>query len=133
MTKLLQESPVFITCPACNKVQHKKLKWMRGHKSLKCEKCKCRIELAGKEFKTQLAETAKAIKAFEQSLMQLNKGPVKSSKKAKTGAKKDKKKSAAKQGKKKRHAKQADAGPAGKKTLPGIAATAIPPSVSQGG
>jgi transcription elongation factor Elf1 len=121
MTKLLQESPVFITCPHCGKVQHKKMKWVRSHKSLKCAKCKSKLELAGQALKTQLSETVKAFKAFEKTLMELNKGAIKAVKK---GGQKKQKKTAKKSAQKKSRKSAAKKTPAKAAVTTGLGSVA---------
>jgi transcription elongation factor Elf1 len=121
MTKLLQESPVFITCPHCGKVQHKKLKWARNHKSLKCAKCKSKLELAGQALKTQLSETVKAFKSFEKTLMELDKGSARVAKKA------DKKTKSAKKNAKKKGSKTAAKKASGKSPVAAVPGNTVSP------
>src|SRR5579871_42574 len=45
MSKLLKDTHVYIPRPACGKVEGVKLKWAQQHKSMKCGKCREKVDL----------------------------------------------------------------------------------------
>jgi len=102
MSKLAKETHVFIPCPACGKTERVKLKWAEGHKTLKCRKCKQRVDLRHNPAQGLIALTAAAVATFEKALDMLHAEAKKDAKMAKVhkaSAKKGKKK-AKKAGKK---------------------------------
>jgi transcription elongation factor Elf1 len=103
MSKLAKETHVFIPCPACGKTERVKLKWAEGHKTLKCRKCKERVDLRHNPAQGLIARTAAAVATFEKALDMLHAEAKKDAKVAKVhkaAAKKGKKKAGKKAGKK---------------------------------
>ncbi|HSN18205.1 MAG TPA: hypothetical protein VLV87_08335 [Gammaproteobacteria bacterium] len=72
MSKLAKETHVYIPCPACGKTERVKLKWAENHKSLKCRKCKERVDLRHNPAQGLIARTAAAVATFEKSLEHLH-------------------------------------------------------------
>ena len=98
MSKLMKDTHVYIPCPACGKVEGVKLKWAQNHKSLKCGKCKEKVDLRANPAHSLIARTGEALASFEAVLDALYAEAKKTARvaKAKDGGKK-----ARKQGKKK--------------------------------
>lgn len=106
MAKFMKETPVHLSCPACGKTQHAKLKWAKNHKSLKCKDCGKNIDLREKRAQSMITRTLKVVQLFERTLDALHaeakragkavkakkpkksKGKKKAGKKAKTSGKK---------------------------------------------
>ena len=106
MAKLMKETPVYLTCPSCGKVQHPGLKWAKNHKALKCKHCGKSMSLAEKETHGIIARTLKAVETFMRSLDNIQAEAKKASKEVKAHqheekAKKKHKKKAKKADKKK--------------------------------
>ena len=95
MSKLAKETHVYIPCPACGKTERVKLKWAENHKTLKCRKCKERVDLRHNPAQGLIARTAAAVTTFEKALDMLHSEAKKDAKVAKVH------KAAAKRGKKK--------------------------------
>lgn len=95
MSKLAKETHVYIPCPACGKTERVKLKWAENHKTLKCRKCKERVDLRHNPAQSLIARTAAAVTTFEKALDMLHAEAKKDAKMAKVH------KAAAKKGKKK--------------------------------
>ena len=107
MSKLAKEAQVYIPCPACGKTERVKLKWAEGHKTLKCRKCRERMDLRHNPAQGLIARTAAAVASFEKALDMLHveaKKDARMAKLHKAAAKKGKKK--AKKTGKKRTAKR---------------------------
>lgn len=68
MSKLAKETPVYIPCTACGKVQRAKLKWVHQHKTLECEKCGESINLKKDPARTLISQTGVLEAAFEKAL-----------------------------------------------------------------
>lgn len=100
MSKLLKDTHVYIPCPACGKVEGVKLKWAQGHKSLKCGKCKQKVDLRANPARSLIARTSEALSSFEAVLDALYAEAKKTAKSAKP------KKKGKKQGKHKKVAKK---------------------------
>jgi predicted RNA-binding Zn-ribbon protein involved in translation (DUF1610 family) len=102
MAKLLKETPVHITCPACGKTQRAKLKWAKNHKSLQCKDCGKNVDLREKQVHSMIARTLKAVELFEHTLDSLHDEAKRAGKavKAKKPKKSKEKKKAKKAGKK---------------------------------
>lgn len=83
MSKLSKETQVYIPCPACGKTERLKLKWAEKHKSLKCRKCKERVDLRHNPAQGLIARTAAAVATFEKSLDMLRAEAKKDAKMAK--------------------------------------------------
>lgn len=95
MSKLVKETHVYIPCPACGKTERVKLKWAENHKTLKCRKCKERVDLRHNPAQSLIARTAAAVATFEKALDMLHveaKKDAKMAKVHKAAAKKAKKK-----------------------------------------
>ena len=124
MSKLAKETHVYIPCPACGKTERVKLKWAENHKTLKCRKCKERVDLRHNPAQSLIARTAAAVATFDKALDLLHAEAKKDAKMAKVH------KAAAKKGKKK--AKKAVAR---RKAKPMASATeaAAPPSLAAPG
>jgi transcription elongation factor Elf1 len=120
MSKLLKDTHVYIPCPACGKVEGVKLKWAQRHKSLKCGKCREKLDLRANPARSLIARTGEALVSFEAVLDALYAEAKKTAKALRP--RKDKK---AKQGKKK-GGKQAKS----KKKPVKRAVTALPPESS---
>jgi transcription elongation factor Elf1 len=103
MSKLFKDTHVYIPCPACGKVEGVKLKWAQNHKSLKCGKCKEKVDLRANPARSLIARTGEALASFEAVLDSLYAEAKKSARtvKARDGGKKDKKQSKKKAGHKK--------------------------------
>ncbi len=109
MAKLLKDTPVYVSCPHCGKVQHPRLKWARNHKSLKCRHCGKSLDLREKQAHSLIERTLKAVQAFARTLDVLRDEAKKSGKavKARKPKKsKGKKKAAKKKAKGKKVAKR---------------------------
>ena len=115
MSKLAKEAHVYIPCPACGKTERVKLKWAASHKTLKCRKCKERVDLRHNPAQGLIARTAAAVATFEKALDMLHAEAKKDAKMAKVH------KAAAKKGKKK-------AKKAGKKRVVRTPGLSLPPS-----
>lgn len=110
MAKLLKDTPVYVSCPHCGKVQHPRLKWARHHKSLKCRHCGKSLDLREKQAQSLIERTLKAVQAFGRALDGLRAEAKQSGKavKAKKPKKsKGKKKAVKKKAKGKKPAKRA--------------------------
>ncbi len=110
MAKLLKDTPVYVSCPHCGKVQHPRLKWAKNHKSLKCRHCGKSLDLREKQAHSLIERTLKAVQAFARTLDVLRDEAKKSGRavKAKKPKKsKGKKKGAKKKAKGKKAAKRA--------------------------
>ena len=95
MSKLVKETHVYIPCPACGKTERVKLKWAENHKTLKCRKCKERVDLRHNPAQSLIARTAAAVTTFEKALDMLHAEAKKDAKMAKVhkaAAKNNKKK-----------------------------------------
>lgn len=68
MTKILKETPVYIPCPACGKVQHTKLKWAQHHKSLECKDCGEDINLKKEPAIGLISKTGVLAAAYDKAL-----------------------------------------------------------------
>ena len=68
MSKLLKDTHVHIPCPACGKTERVKLKWAQSHKSLKCGKCKEKVDLRANPARSLIARTSDALTSFEKVL-----------------------------------------------------------------
>lgn len=102
MAKLMKETPVYLTCPSCGKVQHPGLKWAKNHKALKCKHCGKSMSLAEKETHGIIARTLRAVETFMRSLDSIQAEAKKTSKEVKAHQHDEKaKKKAMKKGKKK--------------------------------
>ncbi|HEY1991720.1 MAG TPA: hypothetical protein VGH71_04610 [Gammaproteobacteria bacterium] len=102
MSKLAKETHVYIPCPACGKTERVKLKWAENHKTLKCRKCKERVDLRHNPAQSLIARTAAAVTSFEKALDMLHDEAKKDAKLAKvhkTAAKRGKKQTKKKAGK----------------------------------
>src|SRR5579859_6729022 len=97
MSKLMKETPVHLSCPACGRTQRAKLKWAKNHKSLKCKHCGKNMDLREKRAQSMIVRTLKVVQLFERTLDALHAEAKRAGK-------------AVKAGKKSKHAK-----PAGKK------------------
>jgi transcription elongation factor Elf1 len=95
MSKIAKEAHVYIPCPGCGKTERVKLKWAENHKTLKCRKCKQRVDLRHNPAQGLIARTAAAVATFEKALDMLHAEAKKDAKVAKVH------KAAAKKGKKK--------------------------------
>ena len=112
MAKSLKDTPVYVSCPHCGKVQHPRLKWARHHKSLKCRHCGKSLDLREKQAQSLIERTLKAVQAFGRALDGLRAEAKQSGKavKAKKPKKsKGKKKAAKKKAKGKKPVKRAKA------------------------
>ena len=105
MAKLLKDTPVYVSCPHCGKVQHPRLKWAKNHKSLKCRHCGKNLDLREKQAQSLIERTLKAVQAFGQALESLHAEAKKAGKAVK--AKKPKKSKGKKKAAKKARAKKA--------------------------
>src|SRR5690242_14364848 len=108
MAKSLKDTPVYVSCPHCGKVQHPRLKWARHHKSLKCRHCGKSLDLREKQAQSLIERTLRAVQAFGRTLDSLRAEAKKSGKavKAKKPKKAQKSKDKKKAGKKKAKAKK---------------------------
>jgi len=68
MSKLLKDTHVYIPCPACGKTMGLKLKWAQKHKSVKCGKCKAKLDLRVNPARSLIARTGEALVSFEKVL-----------------------------------------------------------------
>ena len=68
MSKLAKDTHVYIPCPVCGKTMGLKLKWAEKHKSLKCVKCKVKVDLRAEPARGLIARTAAAVASFDRSL-----------------------------------------------------------------
>ena len=109
MAKLLKDTPVYVSCSHCGKVQHPRLKWAQNHKSLKCRHCGKSLDLREKRAHSLIERTLRAVKAFGRTLDALRAEAKKSGKavKAKKPKKAKKSKDKKKASKKKAKAKKA--------------------------
>ena len=126
MAKLMKETPVYLTCTSCGKVQHPGLKWAKNHKALKCKHCGKSMNLAEKETHGVIARTLKAVETFMRSLDSIHAEAKQTAKVVKAHQHEEK---AKKKGKKK--AKKADkkkGKKAGKKSVKKAAKKASAPS-----
>lgn len=105
MAKLLKDTPVYVSCPHCGKLQHPRLKWAKNHKSLKCRHCGKNLDLREKQAQSLITRTLKAVQAFARTLDGLRAEAKKAGKAAK--AKKPKKSKGKKKAAKKAKAKKA--------------------------
>ena len=113
MAKLTKDTPVYVSCPHCGKLQHPRLKWARHHKSLKCRHCGKSLDLREKRAQSLIERTLKAVQAFGRTLDALRAEAKKSGQavKAKKPRKsKGKKKPVKKKAKGRKTAKRARAG-----------------------
>lgn len=112
MAKLLKDTPVYVSCPHCGKVQHPRLKWARHHKSLKCRHCGKSLDLRERKAHSLIERTLKAVQAFVNTLDGLRAEAKKAGKAAKAKQpkkSKGKKKAAKKKAKGKKAPKRAKA------------------------
>ena len=68
MSKLAKETHVYIPCPGCGKTERVKLKWAENHKTLKCRRCKQRVDLRHHPAQGLIARTSAAVATFEKAL-----------------------------------------------------------------
>jgi transcription elongation factor Elf1 len=100
MSKLLKDTHVYIPCPACGKVEGVKLKWAQGHKTLKCGKCREKVDLRANPARSLIARTGEALVSFEAVLDALYAEAKKTAKAMSPKKDKKEKKGKQKQGKK---------------------------------
>jgi len=125
MAKLLKDTPVYMSCPHCGKVQHPRLKWAKNHKSLKCRHCGKNLDLRERHAHSLIERTLRAVQAFGRTLDVLRAEAKKDSKAVK--AKKPKKdKGKKKAGNKSKAKKKAAKRAAPKKPVSMMAGTSAP-------
>ena len=83
MSKLAKETHVYIPCPACGKTERVKLKWAENHKTMKCRRCKQRVDLRHHPAQGLIARTSAAVATFEKALDLLHAEAKKGAKMAK--------------------------------------------------
>jgi transcription elongation factor Elf1 len=120
MSKLLKDTHVYIPCPACGKVEGIKLKWAQNHKSLKCGKCKEKVDLRANPARSLIARTGEALVSFEAVLDALYA-------EAKKAAKAVKPKAEGKKGKKKAKQQAKSRKPVKRAAKASAALTPLPP------
>ena len=129
MSKLLKDTHVYIPCPACGKTMGLKLKWAQKHKSVKCGKCKAKLDLRVNPAHSLIARTGEALVSFEKVLDALYSEAKRAAKAVKP--KKEKKKKKDKKGKKKAKHKKVTKKRAPTKTPLPLAP--IAPAIGSGG